>query len=125
MAWREHPRALPWFGLCFGATYLCRGDSQALVVGLVVTLAFESYRRRRARREDPGIPTGLLPWRALIVRSQQDPSAEAVAKLPPSEEVAPLGKMLSAGEHWYMVRTKSGAVGWVRDAEVDEVHRAK
>lgn len=67
MAWREHPRALPWFGLCFGATYLCRGDSQALVVGLVVTLAFEAYRRWRARREDPGVPTGLLPWRALIV----------------------------------------------------------
>jgi peroxiredoxin len=62
---------------------------------------------------------------ALIVRSQQDPFSEPVAKLPASEEVTPLGKVSGAGEFWYMVRTKSGAIGWVRGAEVEEVRRGK
>ena len=62
---------------------------------------------------------------ALIVRSQQDPFSEAVAKLPANDEVVPLGKVSGAGEFWYMVRTKSGAVGWVRGAEVEEVRRGK
>lgn len=61
----------------------------------------------------------------LIVRAQQDPFSEAVAKLPSSEEVVPLGKVFGAGEFWYMVRTKSGAIGWVRGAEVDELRRGK
>jgi len=62
---------------------------------------------------------------ALIVRAQQDPFSEAVAKLPASEEVTPLGKVSGAGEFWYMVRTKSGAIGWVRGAEVEEMRWGK
>ncbi len=62
---------------------------------------------------------------ALIVRSQQDPFAEAVAKLPANDEVIPLGKVSGAGEFWYMVRTKSGAIGWVRGSEVEEMRRGK
>ena len=62
---------------------------------------------------------------AIIVRSQQDPFSEAVAKLPANDEVVPLGKVSGAGEFWYMVRTKSGAMGWVRGADVDEVRRGK
>ena len=58
---------------------------------------------------------------ALLVRSQQDPLSEAVAKLPPNEEVTPIAKASGAGEFWYMVRTKSGAIGWVRGAEVEDV----
>jgi len=58
---------------------------------------------------------------ALLVRSQQDPFSEAVAKLPPNEEVTPIAKASGAGEFWYMVRTKSGAIGWVRGAEVEDV----
>ncbi|MBM4298242.1 MAG: SH3 domain-containing protein [Deltaproteobacteria bacterium] len=72
------------------------------------------------------LPTALrAKGSALVLRAQQDPFAEAVAKLPPGEEVIPLGKVFSAGEHWYMVRAKSGAIGWVRGAEVDELRRAK
>ncbi len=63
MAWREHRRLLPWFGLCFGLTYLCRGDGQALVVGLVFTLIAE-WRKRRTS----GTP-GAIPWRPLVIAS--------------------------------------------------------
>jgi hypothetical protein len=59
----------------------------------------------------------------LSVHSQQDPLSEVVAKLPTSEEVFPLGTVSGAGELWYMVRTKSGAIGWVRGAEVEEIKR--
>ena len=62
---------------------------------------------------------------ALLVRAQQDPFSEAIARLPASEEVAPIGKISGAGESWYMVRTKGGLIGWVRGAEVDEVRRGK
>ena len=61
----------------------------------------------------------------LIVRAQQGLSSEAIAKLPANDEVVPLGKVSGAGEFWYMVRTKSGAIGWVRGAEVEEVRRGK
>jgi hypothetical protein len=57
----------------------------------------------------------------LSVHSQQDPFSEVVAKLPASEEVVPLGTVSGAGELWYMVRTKSGSIGWVRHAEVEEI----
>ena len=62
---------------------------------------------------------------ALLVRAQQDPFSDAVAKLPAGEEVAPIGKVSGAGEFWYMVRTKSGAIGWVRGAEVEDVFNRK
>jgi thiol-disulfide isomerase/thioredoxin len=62
---------------------------------------------------------------ALLVRAQQDPFSEAVAKLPPNEEVTPIGKASGAGEFWYMVRTKSGAIGWVRGVEVEEVGKQR
>jgi thiol-disulfide isomerase/thioredoxin len=62
---------------------------------------------------------------ALLVRAQQDPISEVVAKLPASEEVALIGKVSGAGEFWYMVRTKGGLIGWVRGAEVEEVAKRK
>jgi thiol-disulfide isomerase/thioredoxin len=62
---------------------------------------------------------------ALLVRAQQDPFSEIIAKLPASEEVAPVGKISGAGEFWYMVRTKGGLTGWVRGAEVEEIRKGK
>jgi peroxiredoxin len=61
----------------------------------------------------------------LLVRAQQDPFSEVVAKVPASETVMPLGKVSGAGEYWYMVRIKSGAIGWVRGADVDELGKGK
>lgn len=69
MAWREHPRLLPWFGLCFGMTYLCRGDSQVLALGLAATWGYEWWRRRRERGSaaEVTIPQKPMPWRSLLI----------------------------------------------------------
>lgn len=56
IAYPRHPRVLPWFGLCFGLTYLCRGDSQVLVVSLGVTL-LAMHLLLRPRRP--------IPWRGV------------------------------------------------------------
>lgn len=61
----------------------------------------------------------------IVVRSQQDSQSEAIGKLEGGEEVVPLGKVFGAGEFWYMVKTKSGMMGWVRGAEVDEIRKSK
>ena len=72
------------------------------------------------------LPSALRPkGGGLILRSQQDPLSEAVAKLPSTEEVIPLGKVFGAGEFWYLVRAKNGTVGWARGVEMDEIRRAK
>ena len=73
-----------------------------------------------------GLPSALrAKGGTLMVYSQQDPLSEAVAKLQASDEVIPLGKVSGAGEFWYMVRTTSGAIGWVRGAEVEEIGRRR
>jgi peroxiredoxin len=61
----------------------------------------------------------------ILVRSQQDTQSEAIGKLEGGEEVVPLGKVSGAGESWYMVKTKSGVMGWVRGAEVEEIRKSK
>jgi len=77
---------------------------------------------------EPAVPLpNVLRVKAagILVRSQQDPYSEIVGKLERGEELVPLGKVYGAGEFWYMVKTKSGAVGWVRGGEVDEVRIGK
>jgi hypothetical protein len=39
--------------------------------------------------------------------------------------LVPLGKVSGAGEFWYMVKTKTGAIGWVRGAEIEELRSQK
>lgn len=51
-------RWLPAFGVLLGLTYLVRGDSQVLLVGLALALLY-----RRLRRVDP-LP---IPWRKLAL----------------------------------------------------------
>ena len=55
----------------------------------------------------------------VAVRVQQDTGSEVVSKLGRGDEVIPLGKVSGAGEFWYMVKTKSGAVGWVRGGDLE------
>ena len=77
---------------------------------------------------EPAVPLpNVLRAKAagILVRLQQDPYSEVVGKLERGEEMAPLGKVSGAGEFWYMVKTKSGAVGWVRGGEVDEGRTGK
>ena len=70
------------------------------------------------------LPTAVrAKGQTLIVYSQQDPFSEAVAKLPANEEAVLLGKVSGSGEFWYMVRTRSGAMGWVRGTEAEEIDR--
>ena len=56
----------------------------------------------------------------IFVRGQQDTQSEVVGKLERGEELIPLGKVSGVDEFWYMVKTKSGAVGWVRGGDVEE-----
>jgi len=56
----------------------------------------------------------------VLVHGQQDAVSEVVGKLDRGDDLIPLGKVSGAGEFWYMVKTKSGAIGWVRGAEVED-----
>jgi thiol-disulfide isomerase/thioredoxin len=67
------------------------------------------------------LPSALrAKMEGVVIRGQQDTSAEAVGKVGRSEELIPIGKVSGAGEFWYMVKTKSGMVGWVRGGDVEE-----
>lgn len=70
------------------------------------------------------LPTALRAKAGIWVRGQQDAQAEGV-KLERGDEMVPLGKVSSAGEDWYMVKTKGGVTGWVRGVEVEEISRQK
>jgi thiol-disulfide isomerase/thioredoxin len=61
----------------------------------------------------------------VLVHGQQDAQSEIIGKLDRGDDLIPLGTVSGAGEFWYMVKTKSGAVGWVRGAEVEEVRSQK
>jgi thiol-disulfide isomerase/thioredoxin len=71
-------------------------------------------------------PTTALPGRlraradGVAVRGHQDTLSEVMGKLARDEEIIPLGKVSGAGEFWYMVKTKSGTIGWVRGGDVEE-----
>lgn len=56
----------------------------------------------------------------IVIRAQQETQSEVVVKLAGGDELLPLGKVSGAGEFWYMVKTKKGAVGWVRGADVED-----
>jgi thiol-disulfide isomerase/thioredoxin len=72
------------------------------------------------------LPNMLRPKAAGIsVHSQQDTHSEMLGKLAPGDELVPLGKVSGPAEFWYMVKTRSGVIGWVRGAEVEEIRRAK
>jgi thiol-disulfide isomerase/thioredoxin len=61
----------------------------------------------------------------VLVHGQQDALSEVIGKLDRGDDLIPLGKVSGAGEFWYMVKIKSGAVGWVRGVEVEEVRSQK
>jgi thiol-disulfide isomerase/thioredoxin len=66
------------------------------------------------------LPKMLRPRNnGLLVHAQQDSQSEILAKLDRSDDLAALGKVSGASGYWYMVRTKNGVVGWVRETEVE------
>jgi len=56
----------------------------------------------------------------ILVYAQQDAQSEVIGKLERGEALVPLGKVSGAGEFWYMVKTKRGAIGWVRGVETED-----
>ncbi len=36
-----------------------------------------------------------------------------------------LGNALSAGEAWYMIKTKGGMIGWIKANDVEEMSKTK
>ena len=60
-----------------------------------------------------------------MLHGQQDALSEIIGKLDRGDDLVPLGKVSGAGEFWYMVKTKTGAIGWVRGAEVEELRSQK
>ena len=56
----------------------------------------------------------------VLAHAQQDAQSEVVGKIDGADDLIPLGKVSGVGEFWYMVRTKSGAIGWVRGSEVED-----
>jgi thiol-disulfide isomerase/thioredoxin len=71
-------------------------------------------------------PTKPLPKtlraknRYVLAYARQDAQSEVVEKIDRSHDLIPLGKIFAVSEFWYMVRTKSGAIGWVRGSEVED-----
>lgn len=58
LAYRRWPKALPWFGLFLGLTYLCRGDSQILMAELALVVL-----GMRFLAKEP-VP---IPWKRLAM----------------------------------------------------------
>ena len=56
----------------------------------------------------------------IVIRGRHDNQSEALVKSMGGDELVPLGKVSGAGEFWYMVKTKKGTVGWVREADVED-----
>jgi hypothetical protein len=67
------------------------------------------------------LPKGLrAKGNGILVYAQQDAQSEVIGKLERGEALVPFGKVSGAGEFWYMVKNKSGAIGWVKGAEVED-----
>jgi peroxiredoxin len=67
------------------------------------------------------LPSGLRvknPGSSL--HAQQDSLSELITKLARGDELVVLGNASSAGEAWYMTRTKSGFIGWIKASDVEE-----
>jgi peroxiredoxin len=72
------------------------------------------------------LPGGLrVKTPGSSVHLQQDAQSELIAKLARGEDLILLGKASGAGEVWYMIKTKSGAVGWIKANDVEEATKSK
>ena len=120
------------------ATYLIEGTGQAIGMksgprDWAAREVIEIFRRLLSERGGSGVATDSIDFEpsaplpktlrprsnGLSLHRQHDSQSEILGKLDRSDDLTPLGKVSGAGEYWYMVRSKSGAVGWVREAEVE------
>ena len=71
-----------------------------------------------------------LPTRLVVVSKvaglypRQDDEAEKLDQLPQGELLVPM-LQTSGGNDWFMVKTRKGAVGWVKSADVQQHKREK
>lgn len=100
------------------------------VVSVLKILIGEGENPPGMRGADFG-PTEPLPvvlrakFPESLVHAQQDVRSEIVTKLAQGDELSPLGKASGAGEVWYMIKTKTGAMGWIRRVDVEEAKKPK
>ena len=120
------------------ASYLINGDGE--VIGMksgpmdwAAPKVVEAFRKliggagAAAPAGFPSLePTKPLP-RTLRAKSsyvlayaRQDAQSEVVGRIDHIDDLIPLGKISGVSEFWYMVRTKNGAIGWVRGSEVED-----
>jgi thiol-disulfide isomerase/thioredoxin len=59
------------------------------------------------------------------LHAQQDSQSEVIAQLGSGEDVSLLGKVSGTGGVWYMIRSKSGAVGWIKANDFEETTKTK
>ena len=72
------------------------------------------------------LPAGLrVKTQDSSLHVQQDTQSEVIAKLARGEDLALLGKASGAGEAWYMIKAKSGAVGWIKASDVEDATKTK
>lgn len=62
---------------------------------------------------------------AVALHGQPDAESQLIMRLDRGDQLAPVAKASSGAESWYMVKTRAGAVGWIRATEVDEVANKK
>jgi len=72
------------------------------------------------------LPAGLrVKSQAGPLHVQQDEQSELIAKLGRGEDLVVLGNASSAGEAWYMIKTKGGMIGWIKANDVEETPKAR
>jgi thiol-disulfide isomerase/thioredoxin len=59
------------------------------------------------------------------LHGQQDAQAEVVAQLGGGEDVALLGKASGTAGVWYMIKSKTGAMGWIKANDLEETAKTK
>jgi len=120
------------------ATYLIDGAGQALGMKAgprdwADREVMEVFRKLLSERGGSAVPSSSIDFEpstplpktlrarsnGLLLHAQQDSQSEILGRLETSDDLAALGKVSGASEYWYMVRTKNGVVGWVRETEVE------
>lgn len=126
------------------ATYLIDGAGQALGMKAgprdwADREVMEVFRKLVSERGGSAVPSSSIDFEpsaplpktlrarsnGLLLHAQQDSQSEILGRLERSDDLAALGKVSGASEYWYMVRTKNGVVGWVRETEVESTSGRK
>jgi hypothetical protein len=59
------------------------------------------------------------------LHGQQDAQSEVIAQLGSGEDVTLVGKASGTAGVWYMIKSKTGAVGWIKANDLEETTKTK